>query len=71
MQDLDGGLLRQVGSAKDITTVAAGLGQPDDVLVDLSGTVYLTDRGSSTVKRVAQDGTVSIVAGLGVASARA
>jgi uncharacterized protein (TIGR03437 family) len=46
---------------------AAQLNQPYGVAVDLTGYVYVADYGNSRVRRIAADGTITTVAGNGVA----
>ena len=46
----------------------AQLNQPFGVAVDTAGNLFIADKGDSRIRKVAPDGTISTVAGTGVAS---
>ena len=71
--------IRKVTPAGEVTTLAGnvfpgwldarGSGakfyEPDGIAVDASGTLFVTEHGNHTVRRIEPDGTVSTVAGTG------
>ncbi|MFG2717895.1 RICIN domain-containing protein [Streptomyces sp. NPDC048416] len=71
--DPDGGITTVAGtgtagfSGDDGPAVSAKLNGPVGVAVDSTGTLYISDYSNHRVRRVAQDGTISTVAGTGVA----
>lgn len=81
--DTDNHRIRKVDPAGVITTfagngdsawagdgghaTAASLGLPIAVAVDRDGTVYVSDQGTSTVRKIATDGIITTIAGTGKA----
>jgi sugar lactone lactonase YvrE len=57
----------QSGSADGVGT-AARFNDPDGLTVDQSGTIYVSDAGANTVRRVAANGTVRTLAGTAYSS---
>jgi DNA-binding beta-propeller fold protein YncE len=51
----------------DGAVAAARFSQPKALAVDAAGNVYVSDTGAHRIRRVAPDGTVTTVAGSGVA----
>ena len=51
---------------RDGAGTVAEFNRPQDVAVDASGNVYVTDRGNSRVRKITPDGTVSTFAGNGI-----
>ncbi|MFD0309636.1 RICIN domain-containing protein [Streptomyces sp. NPDC127119] len=47
--------------------LAAQLNSPREVAVDSAGALYITDAGNHRVRKITADGTISTVAGIGVA----
>jgi hypothetical protein len=79
LADSSGQVIRKVTASGVVTTVAGAYGvsgtadgaaadarftSPAGMAVDASGTVYVADSGSHTIRKIALDGTVSTLAGL-------
>ncbi|WP_431261662.1 hypothetical protein ACQ859_15285 [Roseateles chitinivorans] len=52
-----------IGASVDGIGTAAGFADPYGITVDASGTLYVTERSSNVIRRIASDGTVTTIAG--------
>jgi uncharacterized protein (TIGR03437 family) len=62
-----GGALPATGTGQGGPANITQLAQPRDVAVDADGSLYISDFGANQVYRVTTDGTLSLMAGTGVA----
>jgi sugar lactone lactonase YvrE len=68
VSDLKNGRLRAIDlAAGTITTIASGLSEPSGVAVDGAGRLLFAERGAHRVAALASDGTITTVAGDGIA----
>jgi sugar lactone lactonase YvrE len=80
--EYDGNRVRKINTTGIITTIAgndtagfrgdsglainAEVNHPDDIAIDASGNLYITDQGNQRVRRITTDGIINTVAGNGI-----
>ncbi len=66
---LDGTVATLAGSgeaaARNGAALSAAFNQPNDVVVDAQGVIFVADSGNNQIRRIAPDGTVTTLAGSG------
>jgi sugar lactone lactonase YvrE len=80
--EYEGNRIRKINTAGIITTIAgndtagfrgdsglainAEVNHPDDIAIDASGNLYITDQGNQRVRKITTDGSINTIAGNGL-----